>query len=158
MSKINVKKSLLEVVENYNLEILKIDLMNDEESSARFYGEERDVFSCKVYTTLEDLDFELESFLIQEEVRGTVYCRDKDTKEPVWLVSYGDECSSWWEVNRVPDFYKRKIVNEVKSLLISARNRFHNVIDGVMIPPDERYREKSKAFEELEKALKELED
>lgn len=108
MSKINVKKSLLEVVENYNLEILKIDLMNDKESSARFYGEEKDVFSCKVYTTLEDLDFELESFLIQEEVQGTVYCRDKDTKEPVWLVSYGDEGSSWWEVNRVPEFYKSK--------------------------------------------------
>ena len=158
MSKINVKKSILEIVEKNNLEILKIDLCNDYESAARFYGGERDVFSCKVYTTLEDLDFELESFLIQEEVQGTVYCRDKDTKEPVWLVSYGDECSSWWEVNRVPDFYKRKIVNEVKSLLISARNRFHNVIDGVMIPPDERYREKSKAFEELEKALKELED
>ena len=28
----------------------------------------------------------------------------------------------------------------------------------LLIPPDERYREKSKAFEELEKALKELED
>lgn len=157
MSKINVKKSLLEVVEKNNLEILKIDLCNNDESFVRFYGAGRDE-SCKVYTTLEDLDFELESFLIQEEVQGTVYCRDKDTKEPVWLVSYGDECSFWWEVNRVPDFYKRKIVNEVKSLLISARNRFHNVIDGAMIPPDERYREKSKAFEELEKALKELED
>ena len=70
MSKINVKKSLLEVVEDYNLEILEIDLMNDKESSARFYGEERDVFSCKVYTTLED--FELESFLIQEEVQYIV--------------------------------------------------------------------------------------
>lgn len=113
---------------------------------------------CKVYTTLEDLDFELNPILVQEEVQGTVYCQDKDTKEPVWIVSRGDEWSSWWEVNRVPDFYKRKIVNEVKSLLISARNRFHNVIDGVMIPPDERYREKSRAFEELEKALKELED
>lgn len=158
MHKINVKKSLLEVVEYYNLEILKIDLMNDEESSARFYDEERDVFSCKVYTTLEDLDFELESVLIQEEVQGTVYCRDKDTKEPVWIVSYGNEGDSWWEVNRVPDFYKRKALNEIKSLLISARNRFRNAIDGVMIPPDERYREKSKAFEELEKALKELED
>lgn len=158
MSKINVKKSILEIVEKNNLEILKIDLCNDYESAARFYGGERDVFSCKVYTTLEDLDFELESFLIQEEVQGTVYCRDKDTKEPVWLVSYGDECSSWWGVNRVPDFYKRKALNEVKSLLISARNRFRNAIDGVMTPPDERYREKSKAFEELEKALKELED
>ena len=28
----------------------------------------------------------------------------------------------------------------------------------ITLPPDERYREKSKAFEELEKALKELED
>lgn len=158
MCKINVKKSLLEVVENNNLEILKIDLCNDYESAARFYGGGRDIFSCKVYTTLEDLDFELESFLIQEEVQGTVYCRDKDTKEPVWIISYGDECSSWWGVHRVPDFYKRKALNEIKSLLISARNRFRNAIDGVMIPPDERYREKSKAFEELEKALKELND
>lgn len=106
MSKINVKKSLLEVVEDYNLEILKIDLCNDYESAARFYGEERDVFYCKVYTTLEDLDFELESLLIQEEVQGTVYCRDKDTKEPVWIASRGDEGGSWWEVNRVPEFYK----------------------------------------------------
>ena len=107
MSKVNVKESLLEIVEKNNLEILKIDLMNDEESFDGFYGKERDEF-CKVYTTLEDLDFELESFLIQEEVQGTVYCRDKDTKEPVWIVSRGDECSSWWEVNRVPDFYKDK--------------------------------------------------
>ena len=111
MHKINVKKTLLEVVEYYNLEILKIDLMNDKESSARFYGEERDVFSCKVYTTLKDLDFELESVLIQEEVQGTVYCRDKDTKEPVWIVSYGDEGDSWWEVNRVPEFYKNQSKN-----------------------------------------------
>ena len=45
---------------------------------------------------------------MHEEVRGTVYCRDKDTKEPVWIVSRGDEGGSWWEVNRVPDFYKNK--------------------------------------------------
>ena len=29
-------------------------------------------------------------------------------KEPVWIVSCGDEEGSWWEVNRVPDFYKNK--------------------------------------------------
>lgn len=58
--------------------------MNDKESSARFYNEERDVFSCKVYTTLEDLDFELESIFMYDKVRGMVYCRD--TKEPVWIV------------------------------------------------------------------------
>ena len=35
MGKINVKESLLEVVNGNNLEILKIDLCNDEESFAR---------------------------------------------------------------------------------------------------------------------------
>ena len=69
--------------------------------------------------------------------------------------------SEWAEIgdkHYCPDFYKRKALNKIKLLLISAKNRFCNAIDGVMIPPDERYREKSKAFEELEKALKELED
>lgn len=107
MSKINVKESILEIVEKNNLEILKIDLINDEESFARHYGEERSE-SCKVYTTLEDLDFEADSIFMHEEVQGTVYCRDKDTKEPVWIESRGDEGMSWWEVNRVPDFYKDK--------------------------------------------------
>lgn len=107
MSKINVKKSILEIVEKNNLEILKIDLINDEESFIRLYGGERDE-SCKVYTTLEDLDFEVESIFMQEEVQGTVYCRDKDSKEPVWIVSCGDEGGSWWGVNRVPDYYKDK--------------------------------------------------
>ena len=157
MSKVNVKESILEIIKKNNLEILKINLCNDEESFTRFYGKKRNEF-CKAYTTLGDLDFEVESIFMHDEVRGTVYCRDKDTKEPVWIVSCGDEGSSWWEVNRVPNFYKRKALNEIKSLLISARNRFCNAINGVMIPPDERYREKSKAFEELEKALKELED
>ena len=108
----NVKKSILEIVENNNLEILKIDLINDNESFARLYGEERNE-SCKVYTTLEDLDFEVDSFDMQEEVRGTVYCQDKDTKEPVWIVSCGDEGGSWWQVNRVPDFYKNKFKESV---------------------------------------------
>lgn len=105
MYKINVKESILEIVEKNNLEILKIDLINGEESSVRLYGEERDEF-CKVYTTLEDLDFEVDSIFWHNEVLGTVYCQDKDTKEPVWIISYGDEGGSWWEVNRVPDFYK----------------------------------------------------
>ena len=107
MSKINIKESILSVVKKNNLEILKIDLCNDYESFIRFYGVGRDE-SCKVYTTLEDLDFEVNSFDMQEEVRGTVYCQDKDTKEPVWIVSRGDEGGSWWEVNRVPEFYKGK--------------------------------------------------
>ena len=38
MCKINVKRSLLDIVEKNNLEILKIDLMNDEESFVRSYN------------------------------------------------------------------------------------------------------------------------
>ena len=108
MYKINIKESILEIVEKNNLEILKIDLCNDYELAARFYGGGRDAVSSRVYTTLEDLDFEVDSIFMQEEVRGTVYCQDKDTKEPVWLLSRGDECYSWWEVNRIPDFYKNR--------------------------------------------------
>ena len=106
MCKINVKKSILEIVEKNNLEILKIDLMNSDEAFVRCYDEERNMFSCKVYTTLEDLDFNVNSIFWHDYVLGTVYCQDKDTKEPVWIVSRGDEEGSWWEVNRVPDFYK----------------------------------------------------
>ena len=70
MSKINVKESILEIVKKNNLEILKIDLINDDESFVRLYGGERGE-SCKVYTTLEDLDFEIDSFDMQEEVQCT---------------------------------------------------------------------------------------
>ena len=106
MCEINVKKSLLEVVEKNNLEILKIDLIDSNEAYVRYHGGNRDMFPGKVYSTIEDLDFKVESFHMQEDVQGTVYCRDKDTKEPVWIVSYGDEDDSWWEVNRIPYFYK----------------------------------------------------
>lgn len=103
--KINVKKSILEIVEKNNLEILKIDLYNDEESFVKF-----DEY-CKFYTTLEDLDFEVESIFMYDKVRGMIYCQDKDTKEPVWIVSCGDDDGSWWEVNRVPEFYKNQFKN-----------------------------------------------
>lgn len=101
-----------------NLEILKIDLVNSDEAFARRYNEDRNIFSCKVYITLEDLDFEVDSVFWHDDVLGTVYCQDKDTKEPVWIVSWGDEDGSWWEVNRVPDFYKnqfKKLEDDTKA-------------------------------------------
>lgn len=73
---------------------------------------------CKVYITLKDLDFEVDSVFWHDDVLGTVYCQDKDTKEPVWIVSRGDEGGSWWEVNRVPDFYKnqfKKLEDDTKA-------------------------------------------
>ena len=105
MCKINIKKSLLEVVEKNNLEILKIDLCNNDAAFDRFIKVEMDE-SCKIYTTLEYLDFEEESLWGHYEIYGVVYCQDKDTKEPVWINPGGDAGMSWWEVNRVPDFYK----------------------------------------------------
>lgn len=123
MCKINVKKSILEIVEKNNLEILKIDLYNDEESFVKF-----DEY-CEFYATLEDLDFEVESIFMYDKVRGMVYCQDKDTKEPVWIESRGDEGGSWWEVNRVPEFYKTKIMiqkqtwkDEIRILITDEKN------------------------------------
>lgn len=55
-----------------NLEILKIDLVNSDEAFARHYNEDRNIFSCKVYITLEDLDFEVDSVFWHDDVLGTV--------------------------------------------------------------------------------------
>lgn len=102
---INIKESLLKVVNDNNLEILKIDLYNEGVSFAKYANIEQDK-SCETYTTLESLDFEEDSCWWGEEVLGTVYCQDKDTKEPVWIQSWSDEASSWWQVCRIPEFYK----------------------------------------------------
>ena len=126
MCEINVKKSLLEVVEKNNLEILKIDLIDSNEAYVRYHGGNRDMFPGKVYSTIEDLDFKVESFHMQEDVQGTVYCRDKDTKEPVWIVSYGDEDDSWWEVNRIPDFYK----NNPQSYRVKPESKYRPFKDA----------------------------
>lgn len=103
----NVKESLLEVVKKNNLEILNIDLFNDETAFAKYAGREYNEL-CKTYTTLESLDFEEYSRDWYDVIHGTVYCLDKDTKEPVWIEPCGDEGNSWWEVYRVPAFYKDK--------------------------------------------------
>lgn len=87
---INIKESLLKVVNDNNLEILKIDLYNEGVSFAKYANIEQDK-SCKTYTTLESLDFEEDSCWWGEEVLGTVYCQDKDTKEPVWNVLISPE-------------------------------------------------------------------
>lgn len=70
MCEINIKESILGIVEKNNLEILKIDLVNSDEAFARRYNEDRNMFSCKVYTTLED--FKLNSVSWHDEVLGTV--------------------------------------------------------------------------------------
>lgn len=105
MSKVNIKESIQEIVKENNLEILKIDLCDEGASIAKAERLNPNYWG-KLYSTLESLDFEVESIFMYDEVRGMIYCQDKDTKEPVWIESRGDEGGSWWEVNRVPDFYK----------------------------------------------------
>lgn len=61
---------------------------------------------CIIFPSKEMRDWS--KFSWHDDVLGTVYCQDKDTKEPVWIVSRGDEGGSWWEVNRVPEFYKNQ--------------------------------------------------
>lgn len=105
---INIKESLMKVINDNNLEILKIDLCDSDAAFAKFMNTEF-TESCETYTTLESLDFKTDPIYWHDEVCGMVYCRDKDTKEPVWIVSRGDEGGSWWEVNRVPEFYKNQL-------------------------------------------------
>lgn len=62
----------------------------------------------EVVKQIKELQKKRTSLKEQDTVLGTVYCQDKDTKEPVWIESRGDEGSSWWEVNRVPEFYKNQ--------------------------------------------------
>lgn len=110
----NAKEVLLNLVKENNLEILKIDCWNSDGECCK--GWERDFHTkcssphacCKpeFYTTLEQLDFSYDDSSCNQELFGTVYCIDKETKLPVWLTRWCDDISSSWIVNRIPEFYK----------------------------------------------------
>lgn len=80
---------------------------------------------CKVYDIKGDNIhvYELDTTDLLSLTKETYYWRSfeetyykKCTKEPVWIVSWGD--GSWWEVNRVPDFYKnqfKKLEDDTKA-------------------------------------------
>ena len=113
----NAKEVLLDLVKNNNLKILKIDCCNYDGDCCKCYKREHHV-ECtgthycnpKYYTTLEQLDFSYEDNSCNQELSGTVYCIDKETKQPVWLSRWCDDISSGWIVNRIPEFYKNKKV------------------------------------------------
>lgn len=158
MSKINVKKALLDIVKENNLVILKIDLYNDFEYDAREGYREHDKF-CKTYVTLEDLDFEVVSFLLNDEVRGIVYCQDKDTKEPVWIEPLNDECYSWWHVSRVPAFYKDKEDKTMSKERERAKICVESALSEFELYESLGIKDFLKsAYDNMVKALKELED
>lgn len=108
----NAKEVLLNLVKENNLEILKIDCCNHDGECCRGY--ERDwhtkcgylhICNPQYYTTLESLDFSYDDSSCSPELYGTVYCRDKETKRPVWLTRWCSDISSGWLVNRIPEFY-----------------------------------------------------
>lgn len=61
------------------------------------------------YTTLEQLDFFYNDSSCKQELYGTVYCIDKETKQPVWLTRWCDDVGSGWVVNRIPEFYTQQL-------------------------------------------------
>lgn len=111
--KSNAKNEIYKILDIENLQLLQVDcchkdyydLNNLPESQREDF---KDIYpNAKQYQSLEDLDFEYDTedfdFLC-----GTVYCVDNKSKEPVWLIRMCDECTAWWEVSKVPEFYKDK--------------------------------------------------
>ena len=128
MSKVNIKESKQEIVKENNLERRKIDLCDEGASIAKAERLNPNYWG-KLYSTLESLDFEVESIFMHDEVRGMIYCQDKDTKEPVWIESRGDEGGSWWEVNRVPKKKKnqfKKLEDDTKADMEGRNQDFNN--------------------------------
>lgn len=112
--KSNPKKELLIIIDKENLQVLKVDCCHRDYYDLNNIPEERrdffnDVYpNARQYHSLEELDFEYDKDYDFDFLCGTVYCIDKKTREPVWIDRMSDECSTWWEVNRVPEFYKDK--------------------------------------------------
>jgi len=112
----NAKEVLLELAKKNNLKILKIDCCNYDGECCECYKREyhaecTEIHHCspKYYTTLEQLDFFYNDNSCNQELYGTVYCIDKEDKQPVWLTRWCDDISSGWIVNRIPEFYKNKV-------------------------------------------------
>lgn len=118
MGKINVKKSILEIVEKNNLEILKIDLCNDYEFAARFYGGGRDAVSSRVYTTLDDFHFY--EYLMVHPNRDTYFLFIDNWSQEVVRIYINDLLSGDYYVGKYDlifvmekrkDFFRRMIKN-----------------------------------------------
>lgn len=103
MSKINAKQELLQEVEYYNLEILKIDCIYKD------FNKNTEIH-C---TTLEDLDFYYEEWETRLSLSGNVYCIDKKSGDIVWLERVYYERGYWYLVE-IPAYVKEFIINNNK--------------------------------------------
>lgn len=94
----NAKQELLKIVDAKKLTILKIDVM--------FY----DTFNCKHkkvtkhISSLNDLDFNYDTYFGIQNIFGHVYCKDSNNR-PVWLTRSMDDGKEWWDVNTLLKFY-----------------------------------------------------
>lgn len=98
----NAKRELLDIITRNNLTILKIDITYDNISYNETYEEYN--IDTKTMTSLDDLDFEYDSGYGIQTLFGTVYCKDSNGN-PVWLTRAGYDCSEWWTINTIPEFY-----------------------------------------------------
>lgn len=93
-SVINAREELCAKLETYEirkktkLTVLKIDI--------KFRGDS--------YETIESLDFDYDNGFGEQELFGTVYCKDANGN-PVWFTRGEYDGSEWWKANTVPAFY-----------------------------------------------------
>lgn len=117
MSEINAKQELLDVLKENNLEIIDINCTNGDAQSYLYYkkkGKTEYLLNCykelaKFYRTIDDFDFMYDP--CDNDIEGTICCRNIDTKEPCWMTRGCDEASSWWNIHKVPEYFiKNKII------------------------------------------------
>lgn len=106
----NAKEVLLKLIKQENLEIIKIDCYNEDGDCclhSRKNCEGPKTWDCNPqhYTSLDDLNFIYEDDSCVQELYGIVYCLNKVTKQPVWLTRCCNDVYSYWQVNRIPEFY-----------------------------------------------------
>lgn len=94
----NAKEELLDIVNKNGLTIEKIDIKME---SYDYYNR-----ISLFINSLDELDFEYYNGYGGQELFGVVYCRD-DKNEPVWLTRGEYDGSEWWEINRIPEYYRK---------------------------------------------------
>lgn len=94
----NALQEVQDIVSRNNLEILAIRCTYN--STGIWFSKDIPI------KTLEDLDFEYNNKKGVQTLWGIIYCKTKDTEEPVWLTRREHNGAEWWIVNSVPSFYK----------------------------------------------------
>ena len=91
----NYKQDLLDIVKEHNLQILKID--------CKYTNTGDSATENNNINNLDQLNF---GSLLGDGLEGIVYCHHAISKQPIWITRVNDGYTGWWQLNKVPDFYK----------------------------------------------------